>query len=68
MKSNACLTLCILPDPSASLAKELREMSHDDFLKLLHGVYASLLRCVYGVQAQSQVMTVLLESISYAAL
>ena len=52
---------------SASLAKELREMSHDDFLKLSQAVYGSLLRCVHGVQAQSQVISTLLTSVSYVA-
>ncbi|KAF8512270.1 Vps54-like protein-domain-containing protein [Gautieria morchelliformis] len=53
-----------LTERSASLAKELREMSHDDFLTLLRAIYASLLRCVHGVQTQMQVITALLESTS----
>ncbi|KIJ35763.1 hypothetical protein M422DRAFT_212551, partial [Sphaerobolus stellatus SS14] len=52
-----------LSERSAALAKELREMSHDDFLKLMTASYESLMRGVYGVKAQIQVLTSLLEPI-----
>ncbi|KAF8590066.1 Vps54-domain-containing protein [Ramaria rubella] len=53
-----------LTERSATLAKELRQMSHDDFLKLARTVYASLMRCIHGVQTQNQVIAELLASIS----
>ena len=40
-------------------------MSHEEFLKLARAIYASLLRCLQGVQAQNQIITALLEPISY---
>lgn len=41
-------------------------MTHVDFISLLRVIYDSLLRSVYGIQAQSKIVHSTLESLSYA--
>ncbi|KAF8511112.1 Vps54-domain-containing protein [Hysterangium stoloniferum] len=55
-----------LSERSLALAKELREMSHEAYLKLSHSICTSLMRCLQGVQAQSQAISVLLADTVYA--
>lgn len=49
---------------SAELINNLRHMSHPEFHLLLRTVYSRLLRSVYGVQAQSQIIQTISESMS----
>lgn len=51
-----------LSERSVALAKELREMPHADFLKLMNATYVSLMRCLHGVNTQIQEITALLAS------
>lgn len=51
-----------MEQPTASLAQSILEMEHDAFMSVLKLIFSSLLRCLEGLQAQSQVILKLLPS------
>ncbi|GJJ12553.1 hypothetical protein Clacol_006796 [Clathrus columnatus] len=50
---------------SAALIQDLRKMDHTEFVLLLRTIYSNLLRAVYGVRAQSQIIRITLERKSF---
>ncbi|KAG7448049.1 Vps54-domain-containing protein [Guyanagaster necrorhizus] len=50
-------------EPRAGLGNHLREMTHLDFMKILHATFKSLLRAIEGLQTQGTVIGEVLEAI-----
>lgn len=45
------------------MVKELRSMSHPDFMNLIRAMYGSLMNCIEGLQRQGDVVIQVLQSI-----
>ena len=45
------------------MAKQLRSMTHPEFMTLIRGVYGSLMNCIEGLQREGDVIVQVLQSI-----